>query len=56
MAATMGLLAEGRFRLGLGAGEELNENVVGKGWPAVDVRHEMLVEAVEIIRRLWDGE
>ena len=55
MAATMGLLAEGRFRLGLGAGEELNENVVGKGWPAVDVRHEMLVEAVEIIRRLWDG-
>ena len=55
-AATVALLSEGRFRLGLGAGENLNEHVVGKGWPPVDVRHEMLAEAVEIIRGLWSGD
>ena len=54
-AATMALLADGRFRLGLGAGEALNEHVVGRGFPAVDIRHAMLAEAVEIIRRLWAG-
>src|SRR5918998_427650 len=54
-AATMALLSDGRFRLGLGAGEALNEHVVGRGFPAVDVRHEMLAEAVTIIRRLWEG-
>jgi G6PDH family F420-dependent oxidoreductase len=54
-AATVALLADGRFRLGLGAGERLNEQVVGAPWPAVDVRHEMLDEAVRIIRALWDG-
>ena len=54
-AATMALLAPGRFRLGLGAGEQLNEHVVGRGFPPVDVRHEMLAEAVTIMRRLWDG-
>ncbi|MGP3769235.1 LLM class F420-dependent oxidoreductase [Streptomyces sp. SDT5-1] len=54
-AATMQLLSEGRFRLGLGSGENLNEHVVGRGWPAVDVRHEMLEEAVTIIRGLFDG-
>jgi G6PDH family F420-dependent oxidoreductase len=54
-AATMALLADGRFRLNLGAGERLNEHVVGEGWPAVETRHEMLVEAVEIIRLLWRG-
>ncbi|MGW4195172.1 LLM class F420-dependent oxidoreductase [Streptomyces sp. NPDC005004] len=54
-AATLQLLAEGRFRLGLGAGENLNEHVVGGGWPAVDVRHEMLEEAVEIIHALFEG-
>jgi G6PDH family F420-dependent oxidoreductase len=54
-AATLGLLAEGRFSLGLGAGENLNEHVTGSGWPPVNVRHEMLVEAIEIIRRLLDG-
>ncbi|MEU9399926.1 LLM class F420-dependent oxidoreductase [Streptomyces sp. SID4985] len=54
-AATLQLLAEGRFRLGLGAGENLNEHVIGGGWPAVDVRHEMLEEAVEIIHALFEG-
>ncbi|MGW4889205.1 LLM class F420-dependent oxidoreductase [Streptomyces murinus] len=55
-AATVQLLSEGRFRFGLGAGENLNEHVVGGGWPPVDVRHEMLEEAVEIIRALFGGE
>ncbi len=55
-AATMGLLSDGRFRLGLGAGENLNEHVIGQGWPAVSVRHEMLEEAVEIIAELFKGE
>ncbi|MER6070724.1 LLM class F420-dependent oxidoreductase [Streptomyces sp. NPDC001817] len=54
-AATVQLLSEGRFRLGLGAGENLNEHVVGGGWPPVDVRHEMLEEAVGIIRALFEG-
>ncbi|HZZ48422.1 MAG TPA: TIGR03557 family F420-dependent LLM class oxidoreductase, partial [Pseudonocardia sp.] len=40
---------------GLGSGERLNEHVVGQGWPPVHVRHEMLREAVEIIRLLWSG-
>ncbi|KAA0927079.1 MULTISPECIES: LLM class F420-dependent oxidoreductase [Streptomyces] len=54
-AATLQLLAEGRFRLGLGSGENLNEHVVGGGWPAAHVRLEMLEEAVEIIRALFEG-
>lgn len=54
-AATMQLLSDGRFTLGLGAGENLNEHVVGGGWPDVAVRHEMLREAIEIIRSLWAG-
>lgn len=54
-AATMQLLSGGRFRLGLGSGENLNEHVVGGGWPPVDVRHEMFEEAVEIIRALFEG-
>jgi G6PDH family F420-dependent oxidoreductase len=55
-AATIGVLSEGRFTLGLGAGENLNEHVVGQGWPPVNVRHERLEEAVEIITALFDGE
>jgi G6PDH family F420-dependent oxidoreductase len=55
-AATMQLLSDGRFTLGLGAGENLNEHVVGGGWPPVNVRHEMLHEAVQIIRELFSGE
>ncbi|MEU5716385.1 LLM class F420-dependent oxidoreductase [Streptomyces sp. NPDC020403] len=55
-AATLQLLSEGRFRLGLGSGENLNEHVVGAGWPTAPVRLEMLEEAVEIIRALFDGD
>jgi G6PDH family F420-dependent oxidoreductase len=54
-AATMQLLSDGRFSLGLGAGENLNEHVTGGGWPPVSVRHEMFDEAVQIIRQLWAG-
>ncbi len=54
-AATMQLLSDGRFTLGLGAGENLNEHIVGGGWPIAAARHEMLEEAVEIIRALWSG-
>ncbi|HEY2831034.1 MAG TPA: TIGR03557 family F420-dependent LLM class oxidoreductase [Sporichthyaceae bacterium] len=56
MSATMALLAPGRFALGLGAGENLNEHVVGGEWPAVDERHDMLEEAAGIIRALWTGD
>jgi len=55
-AATMQLLSDGRFTLGLGAGENLNEHIVGGRWPIVGIRHEMLEEAVAIIRALWSGE
>ncbi|MFI5959546.1 TIGR03557 family F420-dependent LLM class oxidoreductase [Cryptosporangium sp. NPDC051539] len=55
-AATMGLLTGGRFWLGLGAGENLNEHVVGRGWPPANVRHEMLSEAVDVIAALFTGE
>jgi G6PDH family F420-dependent oxidoreductase len=54
-AATTALLSEGRFVLGVGAGERLNEHIVGGGWPSVTVRHEMLRESLEIMRRLWSG-
>jgi len=55
-AATVQLLSGGRFTLGLGAGENLNEHVVGGAWPPADIRHEMLAEALEIIRPLFDGD
>jgi G6PDH family F420-dependent oxidoreductase len=55
-AATVALLADGRFTLGLGAGENLNEHIVGQGWPSADRRHDMLEEAVTIIRSLLDGD
>jgi G6PDH family F420-dependent oxidoreductase len=55
-AATLQELSEGRFLLGLGSGENLNEHVVGEGWPAVHARQDMLVEAIEIIRALHTGD
>jgi G6PDH family F420-dependent oxidoreductase len=55
-AATLQILADGRFTLGLGSGENLNEHVVGGGWPTVDRRQDMLVEAMQIIRELHGGE
>ncbi|MFD1824220.1 TIGR03557 family F420-dependent LLM class oxidoreductase [Mumia zhuanghuii] len=55
MAATTGVLSDGRFTLGVGSGERLNEHVTGAGWPSVSVRHEMLTEALEIIRLLFTG-
>jgi coenzyme F420-dependent glucose-6-phosphate dehydrogenase len=54
-AATAGAMMEGRFFLGLGSGENLNEHVVGEGWPAPDERLAMLEEAIEVIRLLWQG-
>jgi G6PDH family F420-dependent oxidoreductase len=54
-AATIALLSGGRFTLGVGSGERLNEHVVGQGYPNVRGRHERLREALEIIRLLWSG-
>jgi G6PDH family F420-dependent oxidoreductase len=54
-AATVQILSDNRFRLGLGAGENLNEHVVGKRWPSVGLRHEMLDEAIDVISALFDG-
>jgi coenzyme F420-dependent glucose-6-phosphate dehydrogenase len=54
-AATAESLMPGRFMLGLGTGENLNEHVVGLGWPKIDIRLEMLDEAIKIIRQLWLG-
>lgn len=54
-AATISVLSDGRFTLGLGSGERLNEHVVGSGWPSVTVRHRALREAIEIIKLLWSG-
>jgi coenzyme F420-dependent glucose-6-phosphate dehydrogenase len=54
-AATASVMLEGRFMLGLGTGENLNEHVLGDRWPAADERLGMLEEAVEVIRLLWEG-
>ena len=55
-AATLQLLSDGRFLLGLGSGENLNEHVTGEGWLPVDQRQDMLVEATTVIRELLTGE
>jgi G6PDH family F420-dependent oxidoreductase len=55
-AATVATLMEGRFVFGVGAGENLNEHIVGEGWPPVTIRHEMFAEAIDIIKTLWRGE
>src|SRR3954468_15463329 len=55
-AATTATLMPGRFRLGVGTGEALNEHIFGDRWPEADVRLEMLEEAVEIMSALWTGD
>lgn len=55
-AATCAVMTEGRFRLGLGTGEALNEHILGDPWPPAHIRLEMLEEAVQIMRRLFSGE
>ena len=54
-AATATIMMPGRFFLGVGTGENLNEHIVGEGWPATDVRQRRLVEAIQLIRQLWQG-
>lgn len=55
-AATAAVQLEGRFRLGVGTGEALNEHVLGDPWPSFDERMEKLEEAVALMRRLWQGD
>jgi coenzyme F420-dependent glucose-6-phosphate dehydrogenase len=55
-AATSAALMEGRFFLGVGTGENLNEHVTGARWPGAEERLEMLEEAIWVIRRLWEGD
>ena len=54
-AATSALLLEGKFVLGVGSGEALNEHILGTRWPSADTRLEMLAEAVGVIQDLWRG-
>jgi G6PDH family F420-dependent oxidoreductase len=55
-AATSAVMTGGRFRLGVGTGEALNEHILGDRWPPTHVRLEMLEEAVQVMRRLFTGE
>jgi G6PDH family F420-dependent oxidoreductase len=55
-AATAAQMLDGGFVLGVGTGEALNEHILGGPWPSLDVRLEMLEEAIEVIRELWTGE
>ncbi|MGH3347204.1 MAG: TIGR03557 family F420-dependent LLM class oxidoreductase [Nocardioides sp.] len=55
-AATAAVQLDGRFILGVGSGEALNEHVLGDVWPSADTRLDMLEEAVELMRALWTGE
>ncbi|MEU2927042.1 LLM class F420-dependent oxidoreductase [Streptomyces sp. NPDC007251] len=55
-AATSAVMTEGRFRLGVGTGEALNEHILGDRWPPTHVRLEMLEEAIQVMRRLFTGE
>ncbi|HYZ80682.1 MAG TPA: TIGR03557 family F420-dependent LLM class oxidoreductase [Solirubrobacteraceae bacterium] len=54
-AATSAVLLEGRFALGVGSGEALNEHILGTRWPEADERLEMLEESIEVMRTLWQG-
>src|SRR3954462_12469950 len=55
-AATSSLFLDGRFRLGVGTGENLNEHILGDRWPSPDERLDLLAEAVEVMRKLWTGQ
>jgi G6PDH family F420-dependent oxidoreductase len=55
-AATAAVQLEGRFRLGVGSGEALNEHILGDAWPVAAIRLDMLEEAIEVMRELWRGE
>ncbi|MFF7352407.1 MULTISPECIES: LLM class F420-dependent oxidoreductase [Streptomyces] len=55
-AATSAVMSEGRFRLGVGTGEALNEHILGDRWPPLHIRLEMLEEAIQVMRRLFTGE
>jgi coenzyme F420-dependent glucose-6-phosphate dehydrogenase len=55
-AATLGAMFPGRFWLGLGAGEALNEHVVGGAWPEIGTRSAMMFEAIEVISKLFSGD
>ncbi len=55
-AATTASMMEGRFMLGLGSGENLNEHILGDHWPPATIRIEMLEEAIHVIRMLWKGD
>jgi len=55
MAATIGGMMPGRFFLGVGTGENLNEHILGARWPSAPERREMLAEAVRVLRLLWQG-
>ena len=55
-AATAQVMLDGRFALGVGSGEALNEHIYGDPWPSADERQDMLEEAVEFIRELWTGK
>src|SRR5918997_2190466 len=54
-AATAADMFEGRFFLGVGSGEALNEHILGDHWPRTPIRQEMLAEAIAVIRQLWEG-
>jgi G6PDH family F420-dependent oxidoreductase len=54
-AATCAAMMPGRFFLGVGTGENLNEHILGDRWPALDTRQAMLDEAIDVIRLLWQG-
>ena len=54
-AATVTAMMPGRFLLGIGTGENLNEHILGDHWPTIETRQEMLKEAIEVIRLLWQG-
>src|SRR5512142_2248407 len=55
-AAIVGDMMPGRFFLGVGTGEYLNEHIYGDAWPSVETRQEMLTEAIQVIRGLWEGK